>query len=428
MLVLKSLIYEFFQKNRKNPFFKAAKRYYERDVFVRASSLTITTIFGFVPLIALVLKTLSIFLSSKLNYDIIVTLIRFFFPSSTINFEKYALEYAGNVSSIPFFGIFWTLIGSYLFYWNMESAFNAIFPPHKERKVSVKFWHFFETILLSILIIGIATFFSVNYVKPKLDELGMFIQFSLLYDILFPFIIGTTVLFLTFRRIPAERLKLSTTIKGTLLAAVLYISSKYIFDLFARGISTFPVIYESFALVILWILWVEVAWLIVLYGFTWIAVQHPQEGYRLIYPGNSALYLFKIFLEEKTQSIDFHKLREKLDLNKTDYLTLINTLEDNDYIVLTENNEVILKEMLSKIVVYDILKLFRPALVALNVEEKDALTEHLRKSIKHNFTLQETLEKLSILDLFQIERTGNLPSPQDKIKLLPKTPWKRNKF
>ncbi|MCC7430611.1 YihY/virulence factor BrkB family protein [bacterium] len=400
MVSIKFKVSEFFRTHRANSFVKSVKAFYKQDVFVKASSLAITTIFGFVPLVAVILKTQSIFLSEKMNYDIIVTLIRFFFPSSTINFEKYALSYVVNTELIPVFGIIWALFGSFIFYWSIESTFNSIHLSTKERRGSVKIRHFLETITLSAIIIGLVTYFSVNYVKPKLDVIGMFAQFSWLYDILFPFLIGNTVIFITFRRLPAEPLKLSTTIQGTILASFLYIVSKYVFNLFTINFSNFPMIYEGLALAVLWVLWVEVAWLIVLYAFTWIAVQQPEEGYRLTYPANAALYLFKIFLDEKTQCLDFTETRFKMNIAKLDYSFLMDTLESNNYVVVTENNEIILKQTLSNIFVGDVLQLFRPKVLALRVNEKDALTKHLRKSIKSNLPLEQSFQNISIIQLF----------------------------
>jgi membrane protein len=174
---------------------------------------------------------------------------------------------AGALGSIGLVTLFFTvlpLMGT------IEQAFNRIWHVKAPRKLTRKFSDYLSVILVGpVLVVAAltitATLQSNSFVQKmiSLEPFGTVILTFLKFVPYFTLWGAFTFLYVF---IPNTRVKLTSAVIGGLVAAVLWQTVGWGFTVFVASSTRYYAIYSSFAILLLFLLWLHVGWVIVLLG------------------------------------------------------------------------------------------------------------------------------------------------------------------
>jgi membrane protein len=178
--------------------------------------------------------------------------------------DKMKVGALGSVGVVTLFITVLSLMGT------IEQALNRIWHVRSPRKLTRKFSDY-----LSVILVGPVLMFAALTITATLQS-NTFVQKMILLE---PF--GTVILTLLkfvpyitlwgafsffYIFIPNTRVKLGSALIGGLAAALLWQSVGWGFAVFVASSTRYYAIYSSFAILLLFLLWLHVGWVIVLLG------------------------------------------------------------------------------------------------------------------------------------------------------------------
>ena len=251
----------------------AFKGFTEDRVQVRASALTYYTMLSIVPIAAMVFGIAKAFgFDERLRTSIMQS-----FESQqevsiwVLNFaDKYISNIKGGViASIGVIILLWTVMRLLS---NIELSFNDIWQIKKARAMSRKMSDY-----ISLVIIGpvlIAASFSINvFLEQQIASSGEGLPLigyigkalSLILKIV-PYIFMWLVFMLVYIIMPNTRVKVGSALIGGIVAGTLFQVFQLIYINFQSRLFNYGEVYGSFAALPLFLVWMQVSWLIVLFG------------------------------------------------------------------------------------------------------------------------------------------------------------------
>lgn len=152
----------------------------------------------------------------------------------------------------------------------IESSFNEIWRIGQSRSLAQRFSNYLSVIVIGPLLIfgalgATATIVNTDLVKQisAVDEIAWL--FTLVGRLVpYALIIGLFTFLYVF--IPNTKVKLRYAFAGGLVAGVIWQSAGFAFTIFAAGSTNYDAIYSGFAVGIMLLIWLYLAWLILLVG------------------------------------------------------------------------------------------------------------------------------------------------------------------
>ena len=207
---------------------------------------------------------------------------------------------AGALGSVGMVTLFITVIS---LMGTIEEAFNHIWRVKAPRKLARKFSDYLSVILVGpVLVFAALTITATlqsNTFVQKLMSLQPFGTVILKLLTLVPYLTlwGAFTFFYVF--IPNTRVKLRSALVGGLVAALLWQTVGWGFTRFVASSTHYYAIYSSFAILLLFLLWLHIGWVIVLLGAQ-VAYAHQH---------------FHVFQGERASLADSPAGRERLALD-----------------------------------------------------------------------------------------------------------------
>src|SRR5207249_3554498 len=254
--------------------------FFENLLNLQAMALAFKTLLSLAPLLAVVFSILKAFgvhnrmepaLSEALaplgekGQEITAHLIGFV--------DKMSAGALGSVGMVTLFITVLSLMGT------IEEAFNHIWHVKAPRKLARKFSDYLSVILVGpVLVVAALTITATlqsNAFVQKMISLEPFgtVILTLLKFVPYFTLWGAFTFLYVF--IPNTRVKLTSAVVGGLLAAVLWQTVGWGFTVFVASSTRYYAIYSSFAILLLFLLWLHVGWVIVLMG-TQVAYAHQH--------------------------------------------------------------------------------------------------------------------------------------------------------
>lgn len=269
----------------------------------RAAGLVYTTLLSLVPFLAVmfsVLKAFGVhhaiepFLAQALeplgprSREITATIIGF-----VDNIKIGVLGVAGIT------GLFYT---TYSLIDKIEQALNAIWQVKQGRTWDRKFADYLSAVLVGPVLIfsafGLLASLQSNTLVQHLLELEPFGTLLVWSGEMVPFLMLCIVFTFFYKMIPNTHVQIGSAAIGGVSAAILWISAGEAFAKFVAASANYSAIYSSFAVLMLFLLWLYTGWMIVLIG--------AQFSFFHQYP---TAYLSRLLWEQGT-----HLFREQLAL------------------------------------------------------------------------------------------------------------------
>src|SRR5215472_13098198 len=195
--------------------------------------------------------------------------------------DKMSASALGSVGLVTLFITVLSLMGT------IEEAFNHIWRVKSPRKLARRFSDYLSAILVGpVLVFAAVTITATlqnNTITHALASLQAFGAIVLFLPRLIPYFTLWGAFTFVYMFIPNIRVRLSSAVVGGLVAAILWQTVGWAFAVFVASSTRYYVIYSSFAILLLFLLWLQVGWVIVLLGAqVAYAHQHIQfyEGER----------------------------------------------------------------------------------------------------------------------------------------------------
>jgi membrane protein len=170
----------------------------------------------------------------------------------------------GSVGLVTLFITVLSLMGT------IEEAFNHIWRVKSPRKLARRFSDYLSAILVGPILVFAAVTITATLQNNaivqsllSLQALGAVILFLLR---LVPYITLWGAFTFVYMFIPNTHVRLRSAVVGGLVAAVLWQTVGWGFAVFVASSTRYYVIYSSFAILLLFLLWLHIGWLIVLLG------------------------------------------------------------------------------------------------------------------------------------------------------------------
>ncbi len=247
---------------------------FSRDLCpLRASALTLYSILSIVPIIAMLFGIAKGFgfetmleqqlLEHAPDQDTLVIQL--------ISFAQNLLESTkgGVIAGIGIVVLFWTIINVI---GNIEESFNFIWKIGKGRSISRKFSDYLSLMLLAPVLLIAASSMTV-FLKTKitwlitvihLPEFGTWLVLRGLS--LSPLMLMIVLFAFTFIFMPNHKINYRAGIIAAIVTGILYHLSQWAYLSLQIGASSYNAIYGSFAALPLFVVWLQVGWMIVLLG------------------------------------------------------------------------------------------------------------------------------------------------------------------
>ena len=247
---------------------------FSRDLCpLRASALTLYSILSIVPIIAMLFGIAKGFgfetmleqqlLEHAPDQDTLVIQL--------ISFAQNLLESTkgGVIAGIGIVVLFWTIINVIS---NIEESFNFIWKIGKGRSISRKFSDYLSLMLLAPVLLIAASSMTV-FLKTKitwlitvihLPEFGTWLVLRGLG--LSPLALMIVLFAFTFIFMPNHKINFRAGIIAAIVTGILYHLSQWAYLSLQIGASSYNAIYGSFAALPLFVVWLQVGWMIVLLG------------------------------------------------------------------------------------------------------------------------------------------------------------------
>lgn len=240
---------------------------------LRASALTFYSLLSIVPVLAMAFGIAKGFGLDKL----LETQILAKMPGQEqvvgqmIGYANIFLENTkgGIIAGVGVALLFWTVIKVL---GNIEDCFNEIWGVQKERSLSRKFSDYLSIMLICpILLVAsssvtVLVTSQVTFVLSKLSFLGP-VADVILYILKFlPFCVMWVLFTFIYIFMPNTKVNFRSGLIGGIIGGTIYQVVQWIYITFQVGVSNYGAIYGSFAALPLFLVWLQISWLIVLFG------------------------------------------------------------------------------------------------------------------------------------------------------------------
>jgi membrane protein len=249
---------------------------------LRAMSLVFTTLLSLVPLIAVAFSVLKAFGVHNQMEPVLLSMLEPLGsrgPEITENIIGFVQNVkVGVLGSVGLAMLFYTIIALIQ---KVESAFNFVWRVKRARSMLRRF-----TDYLSVLIIGPVLVFSAmglaatvlnHSVVQQLSDIEPFGTLLIMGTKLLPYIMITLAFTFFYKFIPNTKVNLSAALTGATVAGILWVTIGTVFASFVASSSNYTAIYSSFAILFFFMIWLYLAWFIMLTGAqVAFYMQHPK--------------------------------------------------------------------------------------------------------------------------------------------------------
>lgn len=257
----------------------AAKRLITEGYTYHASALAFITLLALVPLLSVIVSLISIFPIFTKFIDLARHYIMTNFVPASSNIIEYYLEnFTQQATSLPKIGIVFLFITTGILLITIEHTFNEIWQVTNNRNKYTSWLVYWLVLLLAPLLIGLSVFlssflFSLSWFSGTTTVLG--INTSLVACV--PILINTMIFSVIYTVIPRYSVKWRDGISGGFVTAILFEISKIGFAFYIKQFPHYEFIYGTLAAIPIFLIWIYIAWLIILYG---ALITHTQNQRR----------------------------------------------------------------------------------------------------------------------------------------------------
>jgi membrane protein len=280
----------------------ASKGFTEGKVQLKAASLTLYSILSVVPVMAMIFGISKGFgIQDTLKEKLLSVFQQYEQVEGHHELVSWVLDSANNFLSQAKGG-FIAGAGLVLLFWsvmkvlgNIESSFNDIWQIKKSRTFARKFSDYLAIMLIAPVFIFLSS--SVTYfITGQFDKVVEIIPFLEHFRFLLglvPYILIWLLLTIIYMVMPNTRVNFSSALIAGIIAGTMFQFIQWIYMEFQIGINRYGAIYGSFAAIPLFIIWLQLSWVIVLIGAEISFANQNVDRYEFETESHNISYRFK---------------------------------------------------------------------------------------------------------------------------------------
>lgn len=262
-----------------------ALEFRHRLLDARAAGLVYTTLLSLVPFLAVMFSVLKAF---GVHHQMEPLLLEALEPLGPKSLELTATIIGfvdnlkiGVLGAAGVAGLFYT---TYSLIDKIEQALNAIWLVRQGRSWARKFADYLSVVLVGPVLVftafGVLASLQSHAVVQQLREIQPFGSLLFWAAELVPFLVLCGVFTFLYKFIPFTQVRLGSALVGGITAAILWGIAGEAFAKFVAASAKYSAIYSSFAVLILFLLWLYAGWLIVLIGAQFSFFHQHPTAYR----------------------------------------------------------------------------------------------------------------------------------------------------
>jgi membrane protein len=241
--------------------------YSEKSCQKSAASLTYMTLFAIVPLITVTYAMFSIIPAFHAFGDKFQNIIfSNILPSNEQIVIKYIKDFSHQARKLTVFGVLFLMASAYFMLKNIEKNFNDIWNVERERKGISNFLLYWAILSLGPLLLGLALGMNTYLISLRIF-VGHYDSFDIVDRVFewLPWLLTAAAFTLLFVAVPNCKVSIRHAAVGGLLTTIAFELSKLAFA-WLVSISSLKFIYGAFAVVPLFLLWINLSWMLILGG------------------------------------------------------------------------------------------------------------------------------------------------------------------
>ena len=250
---------------------------------LRAMGLVYTTLLSLVPLLALSFSVLKAF---GVYNQIRPMLLTFLAPlgEKGVEITERVIQFIENINVgvLGSVGLALLLYTAVSLVQKIEEAFNYIWHVSRARGIGERFSRYLSALLVGPLLVFSAMGITATAASSGVVREAMRVQaigwLALQVGHLLPYVLVIGAFTFVYTFMPNTRVRLGPALIGGVVGGILWQSAGWAFALFAASSTRYAAIYSSFAILILFMLWLYLSWLILLFGAAVsFYIQHPEH-------------------------------------------------------------------------------------------------------------------------------------------------------
>ncbi len=338
------------------------REFFAKGCQKNAAALTYMTLFALVPMMTVIYSMFSVIPAFSGVADQLNNLIfDNFVPETGDQVKEHLADFSSQARNLTGVGVGMLVVTAYLMLTNIEKTFNGIWGVREARSGLSSFLLYWAVLSIGPLLLGAGLLISTYVLSVKLmvEEYDMFGVTSVLFRLL-PLAMTTTAFTLLFAAVPNCRVPIKYALTGGFVTAVCFELLKIGFAAMVAN-SSFKLIYGAFAVVPLFLLWINFLWMTVLGGAVFVRTL-SEQGY-----GTRNVRLSDIrgvlhclaMLREKSQTGDRASDSDcvKTGLSLVHWQHLRSLMVRNKWITVTENGGYTLSRDLKSVTIWDVARL-----------------------------------------------------------------------
>jgi membrane protein len=264
----------------------AVRKFIQHDSSKTATMLTYYSLLNIVPVFAVVFAMAKGFglqkfvvkqiveMAEKANWQASVT-------DQIISFAESVLTQAkgGVIAGVGIVLLLWTVIS---ILGKIEDSFNIIWEVKKPRTLMRKFTDYLTILLIAPVLLAISSSItivatgSIKTIVQNIELLGAFSSVIFLLLKVLPYFTMWLLLTAVYLIMPNEKVPIRSGVIGAVVAGTIFQIVQLIYIKFQIGVATQSAIYGSFAALPLFLGWLQISWMIMLFG---VEIAHANEHY-----------------------------------------------------------------------------------------------------------------------------------------------------
>lgn len=404
------------KKLQNNRFYQFAlflfRRFNEIGVVQVSGSLTFTTLLALVPVLTVMLVVVAAFpmfdeVSAKFMDMVNDVLV----PSGASAIMDYLNEFKNKASSLTAVSVVGMGVTSILLIQTIDQTFNRIWRVKKSRSLFQQVPIYWALLTLTPVVLGLGA-----SITGKIQ--AAFPQISGGIGNLPQVLLTVAVLYFAYRIVPNRHVPSKHALCGAILTAIALELAKWGFGIYVRNFNSYTLIYGVFAAVPVFLVWLNLLWILVLTGAVLTASLSYWRGNAFLRPRlessvfDEVLTILLLLKQAHSQgkSLSLPDFRHHVNMGYDELGDLLDELAARDY-VSQEKNRWVLKKSPNQINLLDLASIFvyklpekhggvhqglrdlvQPCLASLDI----SLTEFERQHVKpHQFPeLSERLTRM----------------------------------
>jgi membrane protein len=251
----------------------AVRGFHTDKCALRASALTFFSVLSIVPAFAMVFGVAKGFGMDKVLEDYVRTGLanQEEVAQRILDFSRSLLEKAqgGVMAGAGLIIVLWTVIKVL---GHVEKSFNEIWGVKEQRTLMRRFTDYLSLVIICpifVIVSGGATVLVTAKIEALLNAvslLGILAPLVIPVLRLLPYVVGWALFAFVYTFMPNTKVNLRSAIVAGVVAGTLYQLVQWAYFAFQIGVTKYSAIYGSFAVLPLFLIWLQVTWLVVLFG------------------------------------------------------------------------------------------------------------------------------------------------------------------